>query len=127
MWRLTEKNKKKVEATEMDAIRRSLRVSRLDRVRNEDLRERMGMKGTVVDDIEKRQLTWYGHVRRMPDERLPKQVWDWVPKERRKKGRPRKSWMEGVRKAMSARNLTDQQWGNRDEWKLGTGQRRSTF
>ena len=33
-WRLTENNKRRVEATEMDALRRSSRISRKDRIRN---------------------------------------------------------------------------------------------
>ena len=33
-WRLTENNKRWVEATEMDALRRSSRISRKERIRN---------------------------------------------------------------------------------------------
>ena len=32
----------------------------------------------------------------MPEERIPKLIMDWIPRERRKRGRPRKTWMEGV-------------------------------
>jgi len=32
-WRLTENNKRRVEATEMDDLRRSSRISRKDRIR----------------------------------------------------------------------------------------------
>jgi hypothetical protein len=37
---------------------------------------------------------------RYADERLPKLIMEWIPGERRKRGRPRKTWMEGVRAAM---------------------------
>jgi len=30
---------------------------------------------------------------------------DWIPGERRKRGRPRKTWMEGVRAARKTRHL----------------------
>jgi len=33
-WRLTENNKRRVEAREMDALRRSYRISRKERIRN---------------------------------------------------------------------------------------------
>ena len=33
-WRLTENNKRRVEATEMDALRRSSKISRKERIRN---------------------------------------------------------------------------------------------
>lgn len=38
-WRVTEKYNAKVEAIEMDAMRRSLRILREDRVRNEVIKE----------------------------------------------------------------------------------------
>jgi hypothetical protein len=41
----------------------------------------------------------------MLDVRIPKLIVEWIPKERRKRRRPRKTWMEGVQAAMSARNL----------------------
>ena len=41
---------------------------------------------------------------------------EWIPRERRKRGRPRKKWMEGVRAAMKTRNLEEDQWLNRKEW-----------
>jgi hypothetical protein len=35
--------------------------------------------------------------------------------------------MEGIRKAMNERNLTEGQWEDRKQWSLGVGQRRKTF
>jgi hypothetical protein len=46
----------------------------------------------------------------MPEERIPKLILEWVPAERRKRGRPRKTWMEGVHAAMTATNLEQNQW-----------------
>ena len=112
-WRLTENNKRKLLAVEMDAIRRSARTSRLDRVRNETIRDKMGRQKTIVEEIESAQLKWYGHVRRMDNTRLPQKVLNWLPQKRRKRGRPRTNWMEGVKKAMSSRDLRDGDWDKR--------------
>jgi hypothetical protein len=63
----------------------------------------MGVRGTpdIIDIIEKKKrLQWYGHVKRIPEERIPKLFMEWIPLERRKRGRPRKTWMEGVKAAM---------------------------
>jgi hypothetical protein len=60
---------------------------------NEHIKEIMGVKGKpgIIDIIEKKRLQWYGHVKRMPGERIPKLIMEWIPQERRKRGRPRKN------------------------------------
>ena len=69
------------------------------------------MKGKTdsIDIIEQKRLQRYGHVKRMPEERIPKLIMDWIPRERRKRGRPRKTWME-VQAAMTTRNLEPEKW-----------------
>jgi hypothetical protein len=88
--------------------------------------EIMGVKGKpdTIDVIEQKRLQWYGHVKRMAEERIPKLIVDRIPRERRKRGRPRKKWMEGVTAAMTARNLEPDQWRNREEWRLVSRRRR---
>ena len=44
------------------------------------------VKPDIIDIIEKKRLQWYGHVKRMPEERLLKFIMDWIPIERKKKG-----------------------------------------
>jgi hypothetical protein len=75
----------------------------MERIKNEHIKEIMGVKGKpdIIDIIKKRKLQWYGHVKRMPEERIPKLIMAWIPEERRKRGRPRKTWMEGVQTAMT--------------------------
>ena len=72
----------------------------------------MGVKGKrdIIDITEQKRLQWYDHVRRMPEERIPKLIVDWIPWERRKRGHPRKMWMEGVQAVMTTRNLGSEQW-----------------
>jgi hypothetical protein len=41
IWRLTENDKRRVEATEMDALRRSSRISRKGRIRNVTIRQQI--------------------------------------------------------------------------------------
>ena len=42
--------------------------------KNEYIKEIMGVKGKpdIIDIIERKRLKWYGHVKRMPEERIPK-------------------------------------------------------
>jgi hypothetical protein len=80
----------------MDMLRRSARKSRMERIKSEHIKEIMGMKGKldIIDIIKQKRLQWCGHIKRIPEERIPKLIMDWIPRERRKRGRPRRGWME---------------------------------
>jgi len=67
-------------------------------------------KPDIIDSIERKRLQWYGYVRRMPEERIPKLIMEWIPRERRKRGRARKTWMEQA--TMTTRNSEPNQWRN---------------
>jgi hypothetical protein len=41
---------------------------------------------------------------------------EWIPEERRKRRSPRKTWMEGVQAAMTARNWEQDQTGRNGVW-----------
>jgi hypothetical protein len=71
----------------------------------------MGVKGKpdIIDIIEKKSLQWYGYVKGMPEDRIPKLIMERIPEGSRKRGRPRKMWMEGVQAAMTTRNLEPDQ------------------
>ncbi|CAH1975789.1 unnamed protein product [Acanthoscelides obtectus] len=63
-----------LKAVEMDFLRRSCRLSRLDHIRNDMIRERTCVQDTIVDRVERRQLVWYGDVMRIADERWPRKM-----------------------------------------------------
>jgi hypothetical protein len=71
-WRHTENNIIRGEATEIDALRGSSRISRKYRIRNVTIRQQIGLEETIIKEIEQNQLTRYGHVQRMAEGRLPK-------------------------------------------------------
>ena len=117
VWQIPTREINKILSIEMDVLRRSARKSRMERIKNEHIKEIMGVKAkpVIIDIIEQKRLQLYGHVKRMPEERIPKLIMDWIPRERRKRGRPRKTWVE-VQAAMKTRN--------REEWRLVSGRRR---
>ena len=47
-WRLTENKKRRVEATEMDVLRRSSRISRKDRIRDVTIGQQIGLEETII-------------------------------------------------------------------------------
>ena len=123
VWQIPTREINKMLPPEMDVLRKSARKSRMERIKNEHIKEIMVVKGKP-DIIKKKRLQWYGHVKRMPEERIAKLIMDWLPRERRKRGCPRKTWMEGIQAAMTTRNLEPDQWRNREEWRLVSGRRR---
>jgi len=124
-WRLTENNKRQVEAAEMDTLKRSSTISRKERITNVTIRQQIGLEEPIIKEIEHNQLAWYGHVQRMAEGRLPKIALKWMSKQKRARGRPKKNRMEGKRKAMNERNLNEGQWEDRKRRSLGVGQRRT--
>ena len=36
-------------------------------------------KPDIIDIIERKRLQWYGHVKRMQEERLSKLIMEWIP------------------------------------------------
>jgi hypothetical protein len=126
VWQIPTREINKILSTEMDVLRRSARKSRIERIKNVYIKEIIGVKEKpdIIDIIERKRPQWYGHVKRMQDERLLKLIMEWIPGERRKRGRPRKTRMEGVRAAMKTRYLEADQWLKRKERCLGSGRRR---
>ena len=71
IWNLYEDDRRRIDGTEMDALRRSARISKLERKTNRYFREEMNEQGTILDEITGKQLIWCGHVDRMDRTRLP--------------------------------------------------------
>jgi len=84
-WRLTERNKRALEATEMDAIWSSMRISQKEKVKNETIKQCMGVESLIADNIEKKRLVCYEYVQKMDGNRYPKQIMKWILPGRRKR------------------------------------------
>jgi hypothetical protein len=83
-WCLKAKTVAKLNSTEMDFWRRSARISREDKIRNNIIKQKMNVTSSLLDDIKTKQLQWYGHVQKMEERRLPIEVIKWRPTGRRK-------------------------------------------
>jgi hypothetical protein len=53
----------------------------------------------------------------MEEGRLPKEVLEWRPSGRRKRGRPRLTWAEGIRGMMGEKGLKEEDWADRNNWR----------
>ena len=66
--------RRKVNALEMKCLRSFFGVSRMDRVRNEEVRRRAGIEKDSTSRADQRVLRWFGHVERMDEYRMARRV-----------------------------------------------------
>ena len=87
VWLIPTKEINKILSTKMDVLRRSARRL-MERIKNEHIKETVGVKRkpNIIDIIQNKRLQWYGHIKRMSVERIPKLIMECIPWERRKRG-----------------------------------------
>jgi hypothetical protein len=56
------------------------------------IREVMEVRKNILELIEVKRLRWFGHVKRMPGNRLSLKVLVWEPEGTRRRGRPMDRW-----------------------------------
>ena len=121
LWGMKVTERQKLNVFEMKCLRSMAGVSRLDRVRNEVVRERTGVRNELAARVDMNVLRWFGHVERMGDERLLKKVMNARVDGRGARGRPRFGWMDGVKKALNDRRMdvreARERARNRNEWR----------
>ena len=92
---MTEKVRSQVQASEMRFLRRIKGVTLFNKVRSSEIRKSLNIK-PVLPRIERSQLRWFGHVSRMPQERLPKQALLAKANWRKPVGRSRTRWIDYI-------------------------------
>ena len=95
--------RRKVNVLEMKCLRSLVGVSRMDRVRNEEVRRRAGIERELESRADQRVLRWFGHVERMDEYRMARRVVLAAVSGGRVRGWPRLGWMDGVKLALGNR------------------------
>ena len=94
-WVMTERMRSQVQASEMRFLRRIEGVTLFNKVRSSEIQKSPNSEPLLLQ-IERSQLIWFGHVSRMPQERLPKQALHAKANGRRPVGRPRTRWTDYI-------------------------------
>lgn len=96
-WTLNAENTRKLRAFEMQSFRKVLHISWRQHVTNAEVARRAGIiEGNIIDLIRTRQRKWLNNVLQMDNERLPKISLESHHLDRRRRGRPRACWIDGV-------------------------------
>jgi hypothetical protein len=102
----------------MDALRRSSRILRKDKISNTIIRQQIGVEESIIKETEQKQLTWYGHVQRMAEERLPRIALRWILRAE-ESTRETEEKLDGRTKEgherMNKRNLQEDHWEDRKQ------------
>lgn len=104
-WTMRKADEQRILVAEMCWLRKILGISRLQHLRNEEIRRRAGMEVTLIDRIKDRRLRWFGHVSRMDSNRLPYLSLHTMVEGSRSRGRPRARWRDGVMADIEERGL----------------------
>ena len=119
-WTLRQADKRQLDTFEMRCLRVILGVSLMDKIRNEEIRQRLHLPTTICDEVSKRRLKLFGHVVRMPPHRLPFQAYtnDFL------KRRPPARWREQIERDMGVPlKEAEHQAQGRPEWRRITRRR----
>jgi len=119
-WTMRKEDEMRINVAEMNWLRKIRGVSRLQHIRNEDIRRQLGMRETMVERVKKRRLQWFGHVSRMNNERLPYLALHTQLAGTRSRGRQRTRWRDNVRSDIEERNMEFKEalslLKDRDKW-----------
>ena len=94
-WLMTQRVRSQVQASEIRFLRTIEGVTLLNKVRSSEIRKSLNIE-PLLFRIVRSQLRWFGHVNRMPLERLPKQALLAKTNGRRPFGRPRTRWINYI-------------------------------
>ena len=96
---MTERQMGKMEVAELKMVKWALEVTRKDKIRNEYVRgtDKIAKLG---DKLRNAKLLWYGHVKRREEDYVGKRMMEMAVPGIRKRGRPKRRWMDLVREDM---------------------------
>ena len=96
---LTKRQEAELEVAELRMLRFSLGVTRIDKIRNNYIRGTAHVR-RFGEKVREARLRWFGHVQRRDEEYIGKKVLDIELPGKRKRGRPKRRYMDGVREDM---------------------------
>ena len=99
-WVLTETIIQKLLDFERKILRRisgPTKEKQIWRVKTNEELEKLIKHKNISNHIKARRLSWFGHVKRMPDTRTVKKIFNWKPLTKRSHGRPKYRWEDNIK------------------------------
>ena len=92
---MTKRVRSQAQASKMRFLQKIERVTLFNKMRSSEIRKSLNIEPLLLR-IKRSQLRWFGHVSRMPQERLSKQALLAKANGRRPVGRPRTRWTDYI-------------------------------
>ena len=121
-WPMKRAQEKRMEVAEMKMLRWMCGVTRLDRIKNDYIRDTVKV-AEVTKKMQERRLQWYGHVMRREEESVLRRVMNMEVPGKRKRGRPRKRWKDNIKEDMLEKNVQVDDTQDRSRWRRLTRSR----
>ena len=118
-WTLRASDSRAVQTAEMKMLRWSCGHTRLDKVRNDEIRMKMGV-APIEEKLIGQRLRWFGHVARRDGQHICRQIQDLEVDGTRRVGRPAKRWRDCIDEDMEARGVTADDALDRKLWRDAT-------
>ena len=86
-----------------------------EKVPSEELRSQLGL-GSIENDLRYGRFRWYSHVQRMDPDTWPRKVGKTIVTGNNPRGRPRKTWLQCIKKDLAVKGLDASLVQNRKAW-----------
>ena len=113
---LTKRQEAEMEVAELKMLRFSLGVTRMDKIRNEYIRG-TAQVGKFGEKTREARLKWYGHLRRKDDGYIGRRMLRMELPGKRKRGRPKRRFMDVVKEDMAEVEVTEEDTVDRRNWR----------
>ena len=113
---LTKRQEAEMEVAELKMLRFSLGVTRMDNIRNEYIRG-TAQVGKFGEKTREARLRWYGHLRRKDDGYIGRRMLRMELPGKRKRGRPKRRFMDVVKEDMAEVEVTEEDTVDRRNWR----------
>ena len=106
-----------MKVAELKMVRWALGVTRNGKIRNKYVRGTAKI-AKLGDKLRNARLRWYGHVKRREKGYVGKTMMELAVPIRRKRGRPRRRWMDLAREDMERIGAKEGDEVDREKWKI---------
>ena len=113
---LTKRQEAELEVAEMKMLRFELGVTRMDKIRNSFIRGSLHV-ASIRHKVREARLRWYGHVKRRDMDYVGQRVLKMELPGKRKKGRPKRRYMDALKEDMKAAGVQEMDTQDRMKWR----------